>query len=150
MRKVYLVRHGQSYPRSDNDKFGHLGPPLVEEGVLQAENIDIALSKDSEVASSPMLRAKETAMYAGYNNVVVHDMLKEYVPDGRYEDLYKQLNDLNPPTNLLDLIKSILEHPPKESVWFTHGVIIYGILYELGHRENMDRPLGSVTEITLS
>ncbi len=63
-RMLILVRHGQSTANRDGLLVGHLDVELTEEGRAQAARLQHALSGTERVISSPLSRARETAILA--------------------------------------------------------------------------------------
>lgn len=61
---LILVRHGQSTANRDGLLVGHMDVALTDEGRVQAERLQGALSGAKRVISSPLTRARHTAALA--------------------------------------------------------------------------------------
>jgi broad specificity phosphatase PhoE len=58
---LVLVRHGRTDVNARGLLLGRLDPPVDELGLVQAEQLAMAIEKPDRVVSSPLLRARQTA-----------------------------------------------------------------------------------------
>lgn len=60
-----MVRHGQTAANAEGLLLGRADPPLTDLGRRQAEALALALEKPARVVSSPLQRARDTAVAFG-------------------------------------------------------------------------------------
>jgi len=132
-----LIRHGKTDAnRLTRAAFGKQGAPLNELGRKQASQLHDQLLKlnvkrNDPVAVSELLRTHETAQAAGLQNLVINKLLNEVqTPDPHKTNELVLRGEL--PPEALTAAKKLLRNPPKEKVWFTHGLVIAAVLVELG------------------
>ena len=86
MKKVYLIRHGlPDFPGGKRMCLGTTDLPLCAEGLAQAENMAARLPPVTEVFSSPLTRAVETARAIGLPVTVLPELREMYA--GRWDGL---------------------------------------------------------------
>jgi broad specificity phosphatase PhoE len=147
-----LVRHAQTdASRLTRVAFGKYGAPLNEVGLLQVE----ALVKELErrginaeaepVAVSQLLRAKQTAEYAGFKNISVNKLLNE-INTGNPEKTLQLVAQGKLPKEAIDAATAILANPPIEKIWITHGLVIAALYVEMG-QTNPQRFIPNYCEI---
>jgi len=138
-RTVYLIRHCNSEGNRHNElSFGPKGSKLNDEGIRQAKQLrkkmqDIDLDVESEpAASSEMRRAYSTAFHAGFKTINLYALLNETSSDLSPGELDAILERKAAPPSAIAAAQNLLENPPKEKVWVTHGQLIAGIAHVLG------------------
>ena len=135
--RYYLIRHGKTDAnRMTRATYGKQGAPLNDDGKQQAEELhkkllELGIDLNKEVvAASELLRAQQTAEFAGFQNIVINSILNEVnTPDPQ-----KTTDDLKRGILADEAIvaaKEVLANPPKERIWVTHGQLIAAILAEL-------------------
>lgn len=142
----YLIRHGKTDASDfDRAKYGAQGAPLNDIGILQAERLRNDLAKhgiipaDTEVASSELLRAVQTAQQAGFVHINTNALLNE-INTGDIQTTIKLLLEGKVPNLALERAEAILNNPPKAKVWVTHGLVIAAVRYVLGMTEGALEP----------
>ncbi len=136
--KYLLIRHAKTEAnRLTRALFGKEGAPINDEGIeqvnaLHKELLDLGVDLDTEpVVVSELLRTKQTAELAGFKNVTVNPLLNEVnTVDPKHTLALVSQGKL--PEEAKVAAKAILANLPKQRVWITHGLVIAGILYELG------------------
>ena len=152
----YLIRHGKTDASDfDRAKYGAQGAPLNDIGILQAERLSNDLTKhgiipaDTEVASSELLRAVQTAQQAGFVHINTNALLNE-INTGDIQTTIDLLLEGKVPNLALERAEAILSSPPKEKVWVTHGLVIAAVKYALGMTEGGLEPENcEIVEINL-
>lgn len=102
MKRIYLIRHGETAWSKSGQHTGNTDLELTENGMRQAEQLKKRLSPLSfdHVFSSPLKRAKKTAEICGYANPSLMDELREW-DYGDYEGLTSdEIHQKNPTWNL--------------------------------------------------
>ncbi len=87
MRKVYIIRHGETEWSRDGKHTGLTDIPLTEKGETHAASLGrrVEQIKFSHVYSSPLKRAKETCAICGFDPQIDKDLLEwDY---GAYEGM---------------------------------------------------------------
>lgn len=152
---ICIIRHGETDWNVEGRFQGREDIPLNQNGLLQAEQCGLALSKGNwdMIVTSPLLRAKQTAeCIAGILNIS-HVLLEEdfierdlgkasgLSPDERYalypNKDYEGMEDWDNLKNRLckALNKHIHANPGKNILIVSHGAAIYAILSELSTHE---------------
>ncbi len=128
MQKL-LIRHGE---QMNGGKYGSEGPPLTVASyagaVLLGEDLREKGFDTISVATSPRLRARQTASRIGALEVVVNPLLDGTCsedPADRFA-LAKKLFEGQVPDETLEAIERLREDPPKEKILVTHAEIIAG------------------------
>lgn len=160
-REIYLVRHGLSEANIAGDPaFGSPEAELTTSGKLHAtllgpifEHILGKSLSEQSVATSKLSRAKQTAQFAGFipSGFVEYENLNEYDGDVKRQVMtfVAQARRLRKDQDwagadlaerqayevLKPLADALLNDPPKEDVWFTHGLVIAGLTYGKNYRE---------------
>ncbi|MEV6768734.1 phosphoglycerate mutase family protein [Nocardia sp. NPDC051030] len=130
---VLVVRHGLSEANNRANvgtaAFGAADAPLMVLGHQQARAVGVrlrdryGLAPDIEVAVSTMLRTQQTARSAGFIRQTVHPALDEV----RLTDLAETRRAIDAeelPEAARAAAARVLERPPAQRVWFTHGLLI--------------------------
>jgi broad specificity phosphatase PhoE len=110
----------------------------MELGKEQARDlgIDLALSRGihrgEAVAVSELLRAKETARLAGFYTLQIYSVLNEVSHGLPPLDLRQLLDNDELPQDAIVQAENILNNPPKERLWISHGLVIAGLCKVLG------------------
>ncbi len=146
--KRFVIRHGHTgVTRDGRAAFGAAGPPLSKLGQKQAAELKQALLKlgvnfDTEpVAVSEFLRTKQTAQLAGFQNLHVSPVLNEIFTGMPGAELKALLELRQLPPIVIQKARAILDNPPKERVWITHGLVIMGLREVLGVKSDPFDPL---------
>lgn len=157
MRTIYLIRHAESTgTRYNRHLFPRGGAPLSNLGETQASSLhqiikDLHIDFDQTVATSELIRTQQTAKLAGFKNLHIYPELNE-IEHGLEKDEIEALISKKQltPASLLAATK-LLSNPPKETIWFTHGMLIASIAEKLGiSKEQLFIPdMGTITKITL-
>ncbi len=163
MSKI-VIRHGLSEANDRNNigtpAFANPNAPLMDEGCAQAQGIPDALfvgygivAGDISVATSNMLRTKQTATVAGFKSQRAYDQLDEIAREAIDRALLKQMiKDKIVPDVALRAAERLLRNPPRERVWVTHGLLIAGVCKILGvyqDEEKLIQPFCSIRELPL-
>ncbi len=146
--KRFVIRHGHTgVKRGDRSKYGSEGPPLDALGRKQATALRTALLKLNvdpgveAVAVSEFLRTKTTAELAGFTDIQVRPVLNEIFTGLPVMDLKAFIDKRELPAVVLAKAQAILDNPPKERVWVTHGLVIMGLKELLGIKDDPFDPI---------
>ena len=142
MRKL-IIRHGLSEANNRNNigtpAFGSAEAPLMAKGVEQAQMLGERLLTEfkieideTTVATSEMLRAKQTASNAGFTSSNSYALLNEIERDVPFPEFRKMLDEKRLPDSAYEVAEAILENPPVEEIWFSHGLVIAALSEVLG------------------
>jgi phosphohistidine phosphatase SixA len=157
-RIVYIIRHSQAEgTRYNRMLFGKEGGALTEEGIQEAKTLKLQLKalgidvNTEHVAVSDLQRTYQTASYAGFMNITVNSLLNEVNTGLPPEELEILLENKHAPEAAIKAAKAILDNPPAERVWVTHGLVVAGIAHELGIApgELFVPEMGSVSKVTI-
>lgn len=99
---IHFIRHGQpdysNIKNTDPIYFSNLSP-LTENGIKQANNIDIINIENSEIIIvSPYTRTMQTAAILSKNinkNIIVNENLYEWLPDKTYNSKIENFSEYN-------------------------------------------------------
>lgn len=140
---ILLVRHGLS-EANNRDNIGTLAfaaeaAPLMEVGRQQASEAGKILRiqygvnlNETAVATSELLRTKETAQHIGFTVMNAYSLLDEVRHDVALPKLRTMLDEGVLPDSVLRAAEDTLSNPPEESIWVSHGLRIAGICALLG------------------
>lgn len=135
--RYYLIRHAQTDAnRLTRTTYGNQGAPINDSGLKQAQTmhrklLELGIDIENEPAAvSALIRTQQTAEAAGFKNLVIYHVLDEVKTDDPHmtQALIKS-GGLPPEARIA--AKKILDQPPKEKIWVTHGQIIVALLQEL-------------------
>jgi phosphohistidine phosphatase SixA len=84
------------------------------------------------VAVSSMLRTQETAIYAGFKNLVIYPELNEEKGGLSDEEISEALHARRSPEATIQAVRRIIETPPAERVIIMHAYLIATLGNELG------------------
>jgi len=144
MNKI-VIRHGLSeannYKNRGTPAFGSPDAPLMGQGRIDAASLAQILAVDyaidpseTHAAASAMRRTKETAERAGFSAIHTYPVLNEV--DVSLHDRMQIKETREIPKTALPIIlraaEAVLESPPEEPVWFSHGLLIAGMCKVLG------------------
>src|SRR6185503_12911376 len=89
LKKIYLIRHGETAWTLSGQHTGTTDIPLTENGKQQARLLAQRLKnqKFSSILVSPKLRAQETCAIAGYANQAIEDSNLTEWNYGKYEGI---------------------------------------------------------------
>lgn len=138
-----VMRHGLSAANdANNPAYGSPAAGLLPPGREQARQAGLRLTDTHSfdtvgewVATSRMRRTQETAVEAGCLNLVFHGQLDEATQGLPLEELLEikpLLKRRQAPPSAIASAHQILENPPSESLWVTHGLVIVGLCEVLG------------------
>ncbi len=103
---IYLLRHGIAAPANEENQFSDAKRALTPEGVTKMREVSAGLKKLGVtfdlVASSPLLRAKETA------DIVVEGL--------KIKEPTREWKQLEPDRSVEELISQLQKHQQKSSV----------------------------------
>lgn len=106
----------------------------MQMGIGQARQMGTVLERDygidvseTPVAVSELRRSQETAFFAGFKRLVVYTSLNEIDHGLNLPDLRAMLDAGQLPAMANEGAAAILEDPPVEPVWITHGLVIAGL-----------------------
>jgi hypothetical protein len=132
MRRVLIVSPGISAADDPNRKgglaFGRMDAPLIIDGLQQGFEAGHKLRKTfaiepvgTDVAVSEYLRAKETAIAAGFDprDIGVYAVLNEVRIAIQSSELWDRLAHREIPRAAIRAAEILLENPPPEPVWIT-------------------------------
>ena len=148
--QVYVIRHGLSEANNYNNigtpAFGNPDAPLMQLGIEQARLIPAELladyglaDYDEAVATSQLLRTQQTAHEAGFHSQRSYGELNEIEPSTVGVDrlaIKGLIRSGRLPDQVVREAEQTLNSPPKECLWFTHGLRIAGICKVLGQHQD--------------
>jgi broad specificity phosphatase PhoE len=151
--EVLLIRHGETTDASRviPTKYGKEGPPLNTYGREQATRLGIELlQRGADVASeqaavSERVRTQQTAKGAGLTHIAIDKPLNE-VTTAQPEQTPGLLEWRILSREALLAARNLLKNPPPQKLWVTHGLLIIGLLTELGS-VNLENFIPSYREI---
>ena len=154
--KVNIVRHAETdATRQTKDDFGPLGAPLNGQGRISAQKLHKKLAAQGvdfsqSVAVSELQRTQQTAIIAGFNNLVVNPLLNE-IDGGDPDKIDKDIAQRISSEFAIKAARKLLENPPTQKYWFTHGQLTAALLDLLGYgdREHYELGHSKVFEIEL-
>lgn len=128
---VLVVRHGLSEANDKNSAaFGQAHAELLPLGIEQARESGLVLVNDYGIdftkhnaAASNMLRSQQTAYFAGFAAVKNYVILNE-VDVPKTPELRAVLDRGELISEARRAAVRVLENPPEETVWFSHGYLI--------------------------
>ena len=140
---ILVIRHGLSEANNRNNlgtlAFASGQAPLMEHGREQARLLGKTLAESfgiipdgKQVATSEMARTQETAREAGFQHLSTYAILNEVSHGMELTDLRAALDKRQLPPAAIEAAEAILETPPSEDVWFTHGLVIASLCQVLG------------------
>lgn len=140
--KIIVARHGLSESNNHNNlqtlAFANPNAPLMDLGKKQAKELGIKLVKSNNfdlncaVAVSELKRTQQTAYYAGFKYLHKYTLLNEVLHGLPLLELRKLIDGKELPQESLDQANSLLEDPPQEQIWISHGLVIAGLCKVLG------------------
>ena len=136
-RTVFIIRHAQATGgRYDKHLFPSEGAPLSASGIKDAERLgtelrDKGIDFNQKVAISAMVRTKQTAESAGFKKLKEYDTLNEICLGLNSDKLDELIENKKAPQEAIVAAKKLLQNPPSENIWVTHGVLIVGIAHVL-------------------
>lgn len=131
-----VIRHGLSQANNRENygtpAFGNPNASLMDEGIIHATNAGNILrlppySVDTDittVAVSKMRRTWETANFAGFHALRPYESLNELSHSLTLDELKHIKETLILPIVALRAAEDVLNSPPEENIWFTHGLLI--------------------------
>ena len=151
-------RHSLSEANNRNNygtpAFGHPDAPLMDEGRSIAQRMGVEFEAvhgiipvTTPAAVSKMLRAQETAREAGFVDLNEYKILNEVDARLPYPDLKDAIANRRHTSIALKTAELILENPPEEQVWITHGLVIASLCEVLGVANQFERFVPKFCEI---
>lgn len=155
--KRYIARHGHTgVTRDQRLQFGKSGPPLDTKGQKQAKELQFKLlsmgvdAQTTPVVVSEYLRTRQTAELAGFQVIGENSLINEIFTGIPNETLKGMVSKQKLPQIVLDKAQAILDNPPEQKVWITHGLVIMGLRQLLGiNAEPFDPPHCEVIELEI-
>lgn len=147
-----LIRHGLS-EANNRDNVGTMAfaahdAPLMELGKEQAREraAHLPLEYDVDVKAEPvavstMLRTWQTAEHMGFTpqNISCYELLDEVTHGMEGAALRMLLDSGGLPDAAIEAAHAILNSPPEERVWVTHGLVIASLCRVLGVSDQFER-----------
>jgi len=140
--KVAIVRHGISEANNRNNvgtmAFANPNAPLMGLGREQAKDLGVEMviargfSSDEPIAVSELVRVQETARLAGFYTTRAYPGLNEAVHGLPLDDLRTLLGKGELPPKAIVQAETLLNNPPEERIWISHGLVIAGLCQALG------------------
>ncbi len=129
------IRHGLSHANNRENygtpAFGNPNAGLMDEGILQAKNLSPILIQDytidinnTTVAVSEMRRTWETANFVGFHMLRPYESLNEITSNLTFKEINQIKASRQLPRIALRAAEDVLNNPPEEKIWFTHGLLI--------------------------
>lgn len=154
----FVGRHSLSEANNRNNygkpAFGHPDAPLMPEGrgIAQGMGVEFEVVHGiipitTPAAVSKMLRAQETAREAGFIDLTEYEILNEVDTKLPHPDLKATMAKRESTEVALNTAELILRNPPKENVWFTHGLVIAGLCDVLGIADQFENFVPKFCEI---
>jgi broad specificity phosphatase PhoE len=153
-----VIRHSLSEANNRNNygtpAFGHPDAPLMPAGREIAQEMGTKLQEDykldpesTPVAVSEMLRAQETAREAGFVIATRYLILNEVDTLLPYGDLREMIQNKHHTDIAIEAAEHILENPPEQQVWVTHGLVIAALCKVLGVENDFENFVPKFCEI---
>ncbi|MBP9738601.1 histidine phosphatase family protein [Candidatus Saccharibacteria bacterium] len=138
--EILVIRHGLSEANNKESlAFGSTEAPLMDLGKDQAKRLAETLAdvytidcSTQEAAVSELWRTWETAFYAGFTDIHTNPLLNEATLDLSPQELHYALENKQVPWTAIRSAEAILDTPPQQGVWITHGLVIAGLCEVLG------------------
>lgn len=134
--------------------FGAKDAPLEDEGKDQARqgaeklHIEYAMKpKVTPVAVSQLLRTRETAQVMGFRQIKPCALLNEVEHGMDGAILRTLLDEGGLPSAAIHAARILIDNPPSERVWVTHGLVIAGLSCILGADQSFERLIPRFCEI---
>lgn len=150
----HALSEGNNRENLGTPLFGHPDAPLMELGRGQSQDMGRAflekygiMPANTPVAVSNMLRSQETAQYAGFAQLVQYVQLNEVDTELDNTILHQWISEKRHTEIALKAARLILENPPKESVWITHGLVIASLCEILKVSDQFENFLPTFCEI---
>ena len=132
---VLVARHGLSEANNaESLAFGKPEASLMETGIEQGRALGDTLrgsfsidTNTAPVAVSELRRSQETAEAARFRNVTIDPLLNEVITSLPKPTLKEMIANKALPAEAIDVAEAILEDPPSEQIWITHGLVIAGL-----------------------
>ncbi len=150
-----VIRHSLS--EANNAKglaFGHADAPLMEEGRNRIRHQLIPalaqrgiVAANSPVAVSRLLRTAQTATEAGFQTITPYVRLNEVEHGLEGAELRALLDAGGLPERALEHAAALLDNPPAEAIWISHGLVIAGLCAVLGLNHQYERRVPRFCEI---
>lgn len=142
---LYIARHGVSRANDHNDPaFGTPNADLLKAGVDQAVSMGEKFEHlgfdrpETPVAVSYMKRSQQTALAAGFHILKPYRLLNELDLTPAEKMAAKYSHRL--PLESLQQTEALLNNPPQEKIWHTHGLRAACIFKILDIYQDADDP----------
>lgn len=154
----FVARHSLSEANNRENHgtllFGHpdaelmpLGREMAQEMGQVFERVHGIIPVRTRVAVSKMLRSQETALEAGFTDLEEYEVLDEVDTKLPHPELKKSIADRQHSEVALTAAQRILDSPPEEEVWVTHGLVIASLCEVLGVADQFERFVPKFCEI---
>ena len=145
-----LIRHGLSEANNRENygtpAFGNPKAGLMNEGIVHATNAGNTLRlppysidpSNTIVAVSQLRRTWETANFAGFHTLRPYESLNEVSRGLTVDDKARIKATRILPVVAIRAAEEVLNNPPEEDIWFTHGLLIASMCKVLDIYQNPD------------
>jgi hypothetical protein len=155
---IFAIRHALSEANNRNNigtlAFASKDAPLMDPGREQARRRASMLLGDyginaagTPAAVSSLLRTEETARVMGFQLIKAYEQLDEVEHGMSGPEFRALLDNGRLPQASLDAAEVILQNPPSEKVWITHGLVIAGLSQVLGVSDQFERLIPKFCEV---
>jgi broad specificity phosphatase PhoE len=155
---IIVIRHALSEANNHANigtmAFGAKEAPLMKEGREQAKQRAKTLRTEYSVdavstpaAISRLRRTQETATYLGFTQLSRYAALDEVEHGMEGVELRSLLDSGRLPSSAILAVESLLQDPPRERVWVTHGLVIAGLCRVLNVSANYERLIPRFCEV---
>lgn len=155
---IIVIRHALSEANNRHNvgtmAFGSREAPLMIEGRAQALQRAATLRSEygidaatTAVAVSRLRRTQETATCLGFGQQTQYPLLDEVEHKMKGVELRALLDSMRLPPAAILAAEEVLQDPPSERVWVTHGLLIAGLCYVLNVIDNYERPVPRFCEV---
>ena len=144
-----VIRHGLSEANNRDNRgtpaFGSASAPLMAQGWEMAHDAGVFLRAHYNieparevVATSTMLRTQQTALGAGCRpeRIITYACLDEVSDQRERAELRVMIDTGVVPPEAIEAAIRVLDAPPAEDIWFTHGLVIAGLSKVLGQHQD--------------
>lgn len=143
--KIIVARHGLSEANNQNNigtiAFANPNALLMDLGKQQAKELGTQLRSkgfdlNCAVAVSELQRTQLTARFAGFKYLHKYSLLNEVSHGLPLLELRQLIDSKVLPQEAIDQANSLLNDPPKEQLWISHGLVIAGLCKVLKVHQN--------------
>lgn len=154
-REIYLVRHAQIDLPDVPASIPQLDPSISKDGIMHSRGLlqsfrtlGVVPNTNEPVAVSELLRARQTAIWAGFSILRPTRYLNE-IPGGFPTNGQNRDVKLHVPEQDLAVADTLLENQPHERIWFTHGRLIAAVCERAGRPLTQKPEAPSITVVNV-